>query len=157
METLNEIKIKLYQYFAGNNLLILPDDKLKIIPISEFPELEAAAVISSLEDFEKSGIVRKINYEDKVIFEEVKNGKSRGHPENIKKTGYILEKNLASYSQTVEIPGDLAALLSKITNMAQTSQSKFISNPLSISSYEIETAAILCDEFLKREQLRLNN
>lgn len=137
--TLQEIKLNIYKFFQSADQLILPDDRLKIITITETPELHYAAIFEAMKNFEESGLVKKVVFEDKV------------NNKKVEKVAFILDKPLANYPQTVTINGDVAFLLSEIVNSLDKSQTKFTSNPFSITNIEVETVAVLCNELIRKE------
>jgi len=131
--TLSDLKLNIYNHFQTNDELVLPDDNLKILVISDTPDLHAAAIKTALSSFEETGLVKKVEYVE---------GKKN-------KTAYILEKPLQSYTQNVNIDGITAALISKVfnnLNLKQVGASQ--SNPLAITQFEIETMATIAEQYI---------
>lgn len=129
--TLSDIKVELYRFFQTNDQLILPDDKLKVLIISETPELHYAALFEALKTYEDSGLVKRVEFKD---------GKNS-------KTGFILDKPIQSYQQTITISGDLAWYISKVLNQLNTAGNN-VSNPLLISNLEIEALTVIAEQFI---------
>lgn len=134
-----EIKNILFEHFKENPRLILPDDKLKLIKISEYPEFDTEAIKIALKDFESAGLVKSFSF--------IENKKE--------KSGYILERPIQTFEQTVNISGELAYYIANTINKAREdlinshkknydfSNQKDSTDPLKITSTDIETLLIL--------------
>jgi len=138
--TLNQIKVNLFSHFKENNQFIYPDDRLKVVPISETPELHYAAIIEALKDFEAAKLVSRIEYiEGKKVKEN--------------KIGYILEKPAELFTQNLQIPGDLALEISTLVNSLNVDlpdMKKFSSSPLGITLNDIEILILLARAYVNQ-------
>jgi hypothetical protein len=127
---LHDIKLSLFNFFKFNDQFIYPDDRLKIITISDTPELHYSAILEALKLFEETKIVSKIEFAE---------GKT-------KKIGYILEKPVDLYTQSLQLPGDFALEISNIINslnVPNTETKKFVCNPFSITLSDLEILLLL--------------
>jgi len=139
---LSDIKITLYNYFSQNDQILWPEDRLKIIPISETPELHYAAVLEALNEFESAGLIKKIEY---------KEGSSKTG-----KVAWILINNLRTLNQTIVLPGDLCgAIADTLNQLNPNKETGNISNPLALSSLEIETLLSLVEQWIKNQSAEL--
>lgn len=144
---LTDIKINLFNYFSTHDELIWPDDKLKIITISETPELHYAAVLAALESFEAGGYVKKLEYRE---------GK-------IQKLAFILEKPLKNYSQTITLSGELCAYVANLINNLHNlnkipgQNDENVSNALAISELEISALVSVVENFIKQKAAEIKS
>ena len=87
---------ELYNWFSENDSFCMDEDFMKIIPITEHPKRDRAAVFSALSDLEESKLIASSEVDGKQY--------------------WIIRKNFLSYNQSVEITPELSLSLAKIIN-----------------------------------------
>lgn len=137
MANILEIKNELFKFFSKNERLILPDDLEKILPGSDEKASDCEIIKLALNSFISGGIVGKYSFS-------AKEGKS-----NVEKTGYVLEKPLYSWSQTLEIPGDVAGYVATTINSFRENDEEKV-NPLAINYKDIESLIIIIGQLFKK-------
>lgn len=134
-----EIKEKLYDWFSINDRLILPDDTLKILVITEQREFDQAILEDVLKWWVENGLLHKVRY--------IENKKN--------KIGYILDKPLYAYEQTIVIPGETCGIIAKFINQSKDKDDKNYIDPIKITHVEIEYMVGLLGQYiLKCNQLQ---
>ncbi len=141
MATILDIKNELFTFFAKNEKFILPDQLEEILPGSNEKVSDTEIVKAALEYFVTSGIVKKFVFTELV-------GKG-AKAKNVEKSGYILEKKLTEYDQTITISGQLAAFIAA-TNNSFKEKDEILCNPLAIVPADIENLIILVGQLFKK-------
>jgi hypothetical protein len=94
--TVLEASGTLYQWFSENDSFCLEKDFLKIIPITDSPKRDRAAILSALKDLEEAHLIAGSSHEDTEY--------------------WILRKSFASFEQSVSISADVALTVSLMIN-----------------------------------------
>ncbi len=142
--TLTDTKNLLYKHFLENDKLILPEDFNKLIIVSEYPEFDLEILKIALKSYEEVGLIKSFEYKD---------GKTT-------KIGYSLDRPLQSFEQDLKIGGDMAHIISNtINSIGQSVQGVqgYESNPLAITSLDIESLVIIISAFMTEKQDSLKN
>lgn len=129
----------LYKFFLENERLILPDNLLKVVTITEYPEFDTETLKLALKSFEEVGIVKSFEFKD---------GKNN-------KLGYILERPIQSFEQDIKVGGDLAGIISNTINSVGASihgVKEIESNPLSLTQTDLESLIIIISTLLADRQ-----
>ena len=139
---LSETRLKVYQFFKDNDTLVLPDNFLQVVTISENVELDIALIKAALESFETAGILKKVIYSEK-------NGKKLEE-----KTAYVLEKPIYAHNSSIELPGDLNLLISETINASKDKDDPNPSDPTRITHSDIESLLIIirCQNLMLQKQ-----
>jgi len=96
--TIQDITNKLFQYFINNNVFSLEENHSEIFNVSIEPELERAALLKSLEEFEGQQLVSQLEIQGQLVF--------------------LLNKPLQQYPQTIQISGQTACRVANTVNTA---------------------------------------
>lgn len=131
--TLDDFKIPLFTFFSNNKIFDL-EKNYKEVTISslEIPEVNRAIVLLVLKEFEKQFLIFELP--------DQKDNKRK----------WILNKDLAKYSQSIELHyATLAAIVKIINNFCERSGD--IENnvdPLMITEKNIQDLCLLADQFV---------
>jgi hypothetical protein len=138
---LSTIKNLIYLFYKDHDTIVWPDDvktilNLQELHITETPELDLESFKVALKSFEDALLVKNVPFVE---------GKKN-------KIGYLLEKPLQLYPQNVEINGELAFLISKTINDVRDKDDPISTNPLCITSADIEDLLVLTSNLIKNHQ-----
>lgn len=129
--TISDASIKLYQWFFENDSFC-EANFIRLLSISESPESERASVLAALEEFEKNGVVKRVNFKENDY--------------------WILTKKFSAYEQNLSISPKTAFIIAEIINsycdLIKNESEKC--NPSSISEKDIKNLLIILDEMREK-------
>lgn len=124
--------IKMFEWFEKKESFCETDFP-RLTLISEDPDSERAAILLALEELEKGGWVKKINYKNKLF--------------------YILVKPFESYNQDLQISSKTAMTLSNLLNESYKALNinSEKCNPSEIKENDIKNLIFICSEILNKK------